>query len=166
MDPRHAVRCPSPLPVLLMSNAALLRETESFLYTQIPLTRAMGVRLERYDEAGLVLTAPLALNHNHLGTAFGGSLATAATLAGYTLLWLELGDCGSHIVIKESHLRYKAPVRGDIRAIAPRLPPDTLHRFRQTFAQNGTARLTLPITIVEPDGRICVEFTGTFVALR
>ena len=30
----------------------------------------------------VVLTAPLEINHNHLGTAFGGSLAALATLAG------------------------------------------------------------------------------------
>ena len=87
-----------------MSNHHLLRETEAFLHDQIPLTQAMGVRLESYDASGLILTAPLAPNHNHLGTAFGGSLATLAILAGYTLLWLELGDRSSHIVIQESQI--------------------------------------------------------------
>ena len=125
----------------------------------------MGVGLESYNDQGLVLTAPLGPNHNHLGTAFGGSLATAATLAGYTLLWLELGDRGSHIVIQESHIRYKAPVRGDIRAVAPRLEEKTLQAFRETYQRTGKARLTLPISIVS-EGKVCVEFTGTFVALR
>ena len=74
----------------------------------------MGVHVERFDESALILTAPLAPNHNHLGTAFGGSLATLATLAGYTLLWLELGDRESHIVIQESQIRYLAPVRGEL----------------------------------------------------
>src|SRR5690606_33240492 len=58
-------------------------ETEAFLHAKIPLARAMGVRVERCDSEGLVLTAPLEPNHNHLGTAFGGSLAALATLAGY-----------------------------------------------------------------------------------
>ena len=75
-----------------MRDEQQLRETEAFFYEQIPLTRAMGVRVESYDGQQLVLTAPLALNHNHLGTAFGGSLSALATLAGYGLLWLDLGD--------------------------------------------------------------------------
>ena len=91
--------------------------------------------------------------------------ATAAILAGYTLLWLELGDRGSHIVIQESHLRYQAPVRGDIRAVAPRLEEKTLQTFRDTYQRTGKARLTLPISIIS-EGKVCVEFTGTFVALR
>ena len=49
------------------------REIEQFFYTKIPLTAAMGVRVESYDGETLVLTAPVDANHNHLGTAFGGS---------------------------------------------------------------------------------------------
>ena len=148
-----------------MPTPALLEETVAFLHDRIPLTKAMGVGLESYNDQGLVLTAPPGPNHNHLGTAFGGSLATAAILAGYTLLWLELGDRGSHIVIQESHLRYQAPVRGDIRAVAPRLEEKTLQTFRDTYQRTGKARLTLPISIIS-EGKVCVEFTGTFVVLR
>ena len=142
----------------------LLRETERYLHRAIPLTAAMGVRLESYDENGLVLTAPLEPNHNHLGTAFGGSLATAATLAGYTLLWLELGDRQIHIVVQDSQIRYLAPVTGEIRALAARIAPDVLTEFRRACAKSGKARLTLPITIIH-EGKVCVEFSGTFVAL-
>lgn len=145
--------------------ASLLSETEAFLHDQIPLTAAMQVRVAAFNAKHLLLTAPLAPNHNHLGTAFGGSLASLATLAGYTLLWLELDDRSAHIVIQESHLRYLAPVRGELRACAPRLAAPDLAAFQRTFQKTGKARLTLPITL-QCDGQICVEFTGTFVALR
>ncbi|MEZ0276903.1 MAG: YiiD C-terminal domain-containing protein, partial [Roseimicrobium sp.] len=95
---------------------AVLREAESFIHAQIPITRAMGVRVETYDAKGgrLVLTAPLEANHNHLGTAFGGSLSALCTLAGYALLWLELGDRHSHIVVRDSAIQYKHPVRAKV----------------------------------------------------
>lgn len=148
-----------------MIRPTLLRDTEAFLHDRIPLTKAMEVSVEAYDETGLVLTAPLAPNHNHLGTAFGGSLATLATLAGYTLLWLELDDRGSHLVIQESRIRYKSPVRGELRAHAARLAPDVLAEFRRTYQKTGKARVTLEIAILS-EGQTSVEFTGTFVALR
>ena len=85
-------------------------ETEAFLHAKIPLARAMGVRVERCDSEALVLTAPLEPNHNHLGTAFGGSLAALATLAGYAFLWRELRDPDAHIVIRRSELDYRHPV--------------------------------------------------------
>jgi thioesterase domain-containing protein len=96
---------------------------EHFLRGKIPLTRAIGVQVESMDPGGLVLTAPLEPNHNHLGTAFGGSLAALATLAGYALLWLELGDQEAHIVIRRSQLDYRHPVTGTLRAFCHRPPP-------------------------------------------
>jgi thioesterase domain-containing protein len=142
-----------------------LHATERFLHEQIPLTRAMGVRVERFDDAGLILTAPLGPNHNHLGTAFGGSLSAIATLTGYALLWLELGDRDSHIVIKGSSLKFRHPVRGEIRAVCPRIGAEALAAFRGKFARTGKAGISLRVSIVE-DGVECVEFEGLFVALR
>ncbi len=146
-------------------NDDLLRDTERFLHEQIPLTRAMGVQMESYDGSQLVVTAPLEPNHNHLGTAFGGSLSALATLAGYAMLWLQLGDRHAHIVIRESTLRYKRPVRGTLRAVCLRPDDASMTAFRNTFADTGKARLALQVQIIDAD-QICVLFEGTFVALR
>jgi thioesterase domain-containing protein len=142
-----------------------LAETERFFHGKIPLTKAMGVRVESHDSGGLVLTAPLDANHNHLGTAFGGSLAALATLAGYGLLWLELGDRNAHIVIRRSELDYRHPVTGPLRAICRKPPEAELAAFRTTFAKAGKARIRLEVT-VEEAGRVCMTFVGTFVAIR
>lgn len=148
-----------------MHNAALLAATESFLHEQIPITRAMGVKVTRYDENGLELTAPLAANHNHLGTAFGGSLSAVATLAGYALLWLLLEDRTVHVVVREGHISYRHPVEGEIRAVCRPPEPAQREAFQKTFRQAGKARLELGVT-VEHAGQVCVEFTGVYVALR
>ena len=144
---------------------SLLSETERFFHGKIPLTRAMGVRVEAHDGQQLVLTAPLEANHNHLGTAFGGSLAALATLAGYGLLWLELGNRDAHIVIRRSELDYRHPVTGPLRAICRKPPEAELAAFRATFAKTGKARVQLEVT-VEEAGRVCMTFVGTFVAIR
>lgn len=138
-------------------------EVEAFLHTKIPITQAMGVRVEVFDENHLVLTAPLDLNHNHLGTAFGGSLAAVATLAGYAFLWLALEDRDAHVVIAESSLVYRRPVRGEIRAVCRRPDEGALAIFKTSYAQKGKARLTLAVQI-EGAGEVAVEFTGVFVA--
>jgi thioesterase domain-containing protein len=148
-----------------MSNAQQLRETEAFFHEKIPITRTMGIRVEAYDGLQLMLTAPLAANHNHLGTAFGGSLATVATLAGYGLVWLELGDRTAHVVIRESVIAYRRPVRGEIRAICRRPAEALLTAFKARFAQKGKARLRLEVTI-EEEGLVAVEFSGIFFALK
>lgn len=143
----------------------LPEDIQTFLYGKIPLTRAMGVAVDSYDHDRLVITAPLAENHNHLGTAFGGSLAAIATLAGYCLLWLELGDKDAHIVIRSSKVSYDRPVRGQIRATCTRPGDAAMNRFRKTYERTAKARIRLAVTI-EEDGNVCVEFEATYVALR
>ena len=140
-------------------------ELESYLHDKIPLARAMGVRVEAGAPGTLVLTAPLEPNHNHLGTAFGGSLSAVATLAAYALLWVELGDRAAHIVVHRSEIVYHRAVRGEIRATCRRPSEAELTEFRRQFAASGKARIRLAAT-VEHEGRICVEFAGDFVALR
>ena len=142
-----------------------VHETEAFLHRQIPLSLAMGVRVEECDDRAFVLGAPLAANRNHLGTAFGGSLSAIATLAGYGMLWLRLGDPDAHIVIMSSRIRYLHPVHGDIRAVCQAPDEEIFAGFLATFARKGRARIRLDVTIPE-DGITRVAFTGEFVAVR
>jgi thioesterase domain-containing protein len=121
--------------------------------------------VESWDGERLIVTAPLEPNHNHLGTAFGGSLAAIATLAGYGLLWLALEDRSAHIVIRSSTINYRRPVSRNIRAICRRPDDATMAEFKSKFAHAGKARITLVVTIEEDDVE-CVRFEGVFVALR
>lgn len=148
-----------------MNAEALLGETERYFHEQIPITRAMGVTVEAFDELGLTLGAPLGANHNHLGTAFGGSLSAIATLAGYGLLWLKLGDRNAHIVVRSSRIRYRHPVRESIRAIAHTPSEKVMETFITKFRSTGKSAIRLQVEVIEND-RVCVEFDGLFVALR
>lgn len=141
------------------------RQIEELLHTKIPITRAMGVTVEHYDEERLVLSAPLEPNINHLSTAFGGSLNTMAILCGYGLLWMEMRDVKCHIVIRHSSISYERPVRGEIRATCVRPDEEVLDAFKKTFQQTGKARIELSTTI-EGEGNVAVRFKGKFVALR
>jgi thioesterase domain-containing protein len=140
------------------------RETEEFLHRQIPLTKAMQVALEADDERGLVLSAPLAANHNHLGSAFGGSLSAIMMLAGYALLWLELENPSAHLVLGKCQIEFRRPVRGRIRATCLRPATRVLDDFRKNFARKGKARIDLEV-VVEDGAQIAVSFAGRYVAL-
>lgn len=147
-----------------MKQDARLRETEAFLHEQIPITKAMGVQVTTYDEEKLVLRAPLEVNHNHLGTAFGGSLVAIATLAGYSTLWLELGNREAHIVVRKSEMDYRHPVKGDIVATCKRPSHSAIASFRKKFERTGKARIKLQVTMDE-EGQTCASFEGVFVAI-
>ncbi|RBP41368.1 thioesterase domain-containing protein [Roseimicrobium gellanilyticum] len=158
---------------------ALCQTTEAYLHAQIPITRAMGVGIESYEAhtGHLVLTAPLETNHNHLGTAFGGSLSALCTLAGYALLWLDLEgqsreeEAGTHtskphVVVKESTISYLHPVKEPlIRVVCERPDAALMQSFHRQFTQKGKARIQLTCTVTE-NAQTCVRFTGTYVAVR
>jgi thioesterase domain-containing protein len=146
-----------------MSSAPTLPEVEKYFHQQIPITRAMGVRVVAHDESQFVVEAPVALNSNHLGTAFGGSINAVATLAAYGLLWLELREQAAHVVVAESSIRFLRPVRETIRAICPRPNPEEWAAFQARFSEKGKARLTLRVNVVEGD-QTAAEFEGIFVA--
>jgi thioesterase domain-containing protein len=147
-----------------MPDDTLRHETEAFLHEQIPISRAMGVVVESCDLGKLALTAPLGVNHNHLGTAFGGSLGAIATLAGYTLLWVRMAERDSHIVIRDSRIRYNHPVKQQIRALCQEPDEKVFAAFMKCFREKGKARIRLKVTVSE-NNRTCVEFEGEFVAI-
>ena len=141
----------------------MLHEAEKFFHEQIPITRAMGLRVEANDENGFAVEAPVALNSNHLRTAFGGSINAVATLAAYGFLWIELNEAAAHVVVAESSIRFLRPVRETIRAVCPRPTPDALEAFRAQFAAKRKARIALRVNVIEA-GETAAEFEGVFVA--
>ena len=139
---------------------------ERYMHRSIPLVGQMQVRVAAFDAAGLTLTAPLAPNINHERTAFGGSLASLATLACWGYLWLLLEDKpGMHMVVNEAGLRYLRPVTAELTARCGSPPEDTLRKFLATLERRGKARIELGAAILQ-DGMLCTEYKGSFVAYR
>lgn len=139
-----------------------LAAAEKFLHEQIPITRAMGLRVVANDENGFVVEAPVALNSNHLRTGFGGSINAVATLAAYGFLWVEVNDAAAHVVVAESSIRFLRPVRETIRAICRRPAADELEMFRISFSEKGKARIALHVNVTE-GSETAAEFEGQFV---
>lgn len=146
---------------------------ELFLHEMIPLAKAMGVGVEVSDDSALVLTAPKEQNKNSLNTAFGGSLVSIATLAGYGVVWeLMRRDKKTpeektqwHIVVKESRAAYRRPVLGDLRAICERPAQAAIAEFKETLARYGKAKLKLRARVIE-DGQTAVDVHAAFVVSR
>jgi thioesterase domain-containing protein len=140
------------------------REAERFFHEHIPLTRAMGLRVVPDQAHRFAIEAPVALNYNHLHTAFGGSINAVATLAGYGFLWLELDD-EAHVVVGTSSIRFLQPVRESIRAACVEPGTDELESFHEKLHAKGKAKIALHVR-VEENGILAADFEGVFVALR
>jgi len=142
-----------------------LRQAEEYFHQQIPITHAMGVRVVAHDANGFVIEAPVALNSNHLRTAFGGSINAVATLAAYGLLWLELNEPAAHVVVAESSIRFLRLVRETIRATCPRPDREVWEAFLLRLAEKGKARIVLRVSVTD-GGPPAAAFEGTFVVQK
>jgi thioesterase domain-containing protein len=140
---------------------------QAALAREIPLSRAIGITVASWDGRAVRLAAPLAPNVNHRDTAFGGSLSAAATLAGWSALWLLLDAHGMEypVVIQDASIDYRHPVTADftVECALPEAP--VVERFLATLRERGRARLELVATVRSPD-RELVTFRGRYVALR
>ena len=141
-------------------------ELQAYLHEHIPLSAAMQVAVEHLDESGVTLSAPLEPNINHRNTVFGGSLASLATLAAWSLVHVGLTDAGlpSRVVVMSSQIEYLAPATGTFAALCLRPAPEEWQRFVNTVRRRGKGRIALTVE-VRSEGALAATLAGTFVAL-
>jgi thioesterase domain-containing protein len=89
-------------------------------FQAMPPVAAMQIRSREFDRQVLHLDAPLAANVNDKDCAFGGSLASLMTLAGWGWLMLQLRAAGlqAEVYVADSHIRYLAPLYEDLHGLA------------------------------------------------
>jgi thioesterase domain-containing protein len=132
---------------------------------EFALARHMGIVVESADDAAVVLRAPLALNANYKGTAFGGSLYSVAVLAGWAWVTRHLAAQGvaADAVIQESSVQFLNPVEGELRASAVAPAAAHIDKFRKMLARSGRGRILLRVEI-EYDRSLAMLFEGVFAA--
>ncbi|MEO5624770.1 MAG: YiiD C-terminal domain-containing protein [Dokdonella sp.] len=140
---------------------------QAHLLADIPLARAMSLTVDAYDGDALTMGAPLAPNINDKGCAFGGSLASLMTLAGWGLVKLAVDakgiDCD--IYVQDSAIRYLAPVWQDFRTVAQLAHGDTFADFFSALTSRGKGRLRVRCVVPLADGTEAATLDARFVAL-
>ena len=143
----------------------MIKELEKKLHKEIPLTNFMQLKVSNYDENELVTTAPLDVNINDKGTAFGGSLATICIISGWSLSWLiskELGFDSNNIVIIKNETSFRKPVTKDIICYTKKPSFEKIKLLKQKLETKKSASIKIESAIIE-NNEICVEFLGYYV---
>jgi thioesterase domain-containing protein len=141
---------------------------ERHIRASIPVARAMDLRVDEYDGYRLVLAAPLAPNINDKGCAFGGSMVSLLTLAGWGLINLKLAEAGlsAEVYIQDATVQYLAPVWDEVVAEAF-APDDPWTLFLDHLRDKGKARITIDAEIAGADGGlVAARQSARFVAKR
>lgn len=139
-------------------------EVENFLHENIPLTKAMGVRVVLVDDHEVRLSAPLGPNVNHLETGFGGSIAALAITTGWVCLRLRFGP-PVQIVIRDCQMKFTRPIEGDFEAVCH--PPSTREweRFESRLNRKHRAKMDLEVNVFGGETQ-AFHLRATYVASR
>ena len=139
---------------------------QTLIEKEIPITKSMAITWSQLTSQNAELSIKLAPNHNHKGTAFGGSIYSCATVACYGLFLSELGSQGidtNNIVIAHGEIKYLAPVEGDFIIRASWESLDQRGEFLRTLTAKKKARIKLTAQVLHRNA-VCAEFYGDFVA--
>lgn len=144
-----------------------VRQLDARIRAQIPLARALDVTISAWSGDQLVMDAPLAPNSNDKDCAFGGSLASIMTLAGWALvtLALERRALSCDVFIGHSDVAYLAPVWKDFQARAVLDDGADWDTFFRTLAAHGKARTVVCCHVHERGSDThCATLMAKFVA--
>ncbi len=141
----------------------LCADLQKVWYEQIPLSAAMQVAVESFDNDVLIVGADLAPNINLHGTGFAGSLYAINALCGWSMVHLQMqlrGIEGS-IVLADARMHYAKPVRERIVSICDF--GEQLSAFER-LKEAGKTRFTLTASI-DSGGEPAATFEGDYAVL-
>lgn len=143
-----------------------LRALEATLLS-MPPARALALRVAGCEDGRLRLEAPLAANVNDKGSAFGGSLTSLMTLAGWGLATLQLSRAGlaAEVYVADAESKYLAPLHADLRVEAWLEEDASWDAFLATLRGRGRARVTVLAQVALPGGGVATRMRARYVAI-
>ncbi|MGM0675530.1 MAG: YiiD C-terminal domain-containing protein [Spirochaetota bacterium] len=141
-------------------------ELQTYLHEKIPITRAMGFTIAGAGPEQISIAVPLALNGNHQGTAFGGSISAALTTAAWACVHIAARqlDENAVVVVREGTTHYDRPLHNDFVANASFVSEQELARMHTRYSRSGRVKVRHTAEI-RFEGEVAASFTGSFVIL-
>jgi len=138
------------------------------LLAAMPPVAAMAIRSRSFDGDVLRLAAPLSANVNDKDCAFGGSLASLMTLAGWGWLTLACTRAGvqAEVYVADSHIRYLSPLYEDLQAEACLAEGEDWPAALRCLAERGRARVAIQAQVPGPNGVPAATLSARFALKR
>ncbi|EGZ47439.1 YiiD C-terminal domain-containing protein [Neisseria wadsworthii] len=138
-------------------------ELQSFLHQNIPATHALDIRVVQCNPESIKLHMPHAINRNHKNTVFGGSIALAATLCGWSAVHVNCPQAQGNIVIQNGDTRYLRPALSDLTVKTRPVPQEDWAYMHDMLRTTGKGKISLSIEMFVQNELVAV-FNGKFVA--
>ena len=142
-----------------------IQEIENKIHTQIPMTKLMKLQLKSLDNSKLITTAPLDINVNDKGTAFGGSLSSIVIISSWCMAFYlsqKFKIDKSNIVIVKNETKFLRPVTKDIVCNSFIPKNEEIDDLKSKLDKKNSGSIVLSAQIIE-DEKVCVDFKGTYL---
>ena len=140
-------------------------------FAGMPPVAALQPAIDAWHDGHLRLSAPLAANINDKGCAFGGSLSSLMTIAGWGLAFLKLAEAGleADIYVADSRVRYLKPVYEDLLVevrldTAGENAADAID-LPGALRGKGRASVRMEARTLLADGGVAAVLVGRYVAI-
>jgi thioesterase domain-containing protein len=136
-------------------------------FRAMPPVAAMDVAIAGHDGDSLRLRAPLARHVNDKGCAFGGSLVSLMTLAGWGLVTLRLHAAGvrADVFVADSAVRFRRPLYADLVAEARLDAGADWDAVIDAIRTRGRAEAPIEASVPLPEGGVAARMQARFVAI-
>lgn len=130
----------------------------------IPISDAMGIKVESYTDWQFTTSADLDANLNLHNTMFAGSIYSLATLTGWGATYLALKEAGleGNIVLADANIKYLKPLSSDPRGC---VDIQSCKGKLSELETEGKASYLVPVIIYDGD-KVVAEFEGQFVVKK
>lgn len=142
----------------------ILQEIQNKIHTQIPMTKLMQLKLKEINNDFLITQAPLNINVNDKGTAFGGSLSSIAIISSWCMAYYlskQFNLDNSSIVIVNNETKFLRPVTKDIICTTFIPKEEELKILHSKLEVKNSGTIKIYAQIIENE-KICVDFRGTY----
>lgn len=142
---------------------------QEYIYRHIPIVEANHFVVSEATTSIVRVSGRYAEHLNHRKSVFGGSIASAATLAAWSLVRMktEALDPNAIIVVRRQSVDFRKPVVRDFAATTLPLGDAILSRFESLYRKFGRAKIHVEVIVTHADSdESLASLTGDFVVIR
>jgi thioesterase domain-containing protein len=145
----------------------MINRLQNLLYTDIPLTKDMGLELTKFDGNELQSFAPLSHNINDKGSVFGGSSSALMIITAWSLIKLncEKNDIEADIVIHKNNTKWHKASYEDLTIKAVFKQGYDFDEIKSIIENNRHQRIDCQIELVNKDNVKFSTMTANYVII-
>lgn len=145
----------------------MIQRLQSLLYTDIPLTKDMGLKLIEFKGHELQSIAPLSHNINDKGSVFGGSSSALMIITAWSLIKLncEKNNIQADIVIHKNNTKWHKASYEDLIMKATFKQDYDFEEVKSIIINKRHQRIDCHIELVNKDNEKFSTMTANYVII-